>query len=159
MRESGWAWQTGRVTAVSSVTVTIQFESLEQCRRCLRGEGCGAGVFSRLFSARATELIVPARRELCVGQFVRVGVRETDLMKAALWLYGLPVVAFILAAVLAGMLFDSAAWRDAVGLLSGLLAAAISVGCARHLKGRMLNPALEPVSALSECTGLETPAE
>lgn len=156
--ESGWTWQFGRVTAVSPATVTVRFETLEHCRRCLRGEGCGAGVFSRLFSARATDLTLSAGCEWSVGQIVRVGMRESDLMRAALWLYGAPLIAFIFAAVLAGMLFETSSMRDLVGLLAGLPAAAIGIRYARHRQRRM-NPELEPVSALSRSDGLETPAE
>lgn len=136
--------------------MTIRFEAVAHCRRCLRGEGCGAGVFSRLFAARGTDLTVSVRCAVREGQLVRVGVREADLMRAACWLYGLPLIAFILAAVLAGMLFDELVVQDATGLLFGLLAAAGSATCVHRLRGRMLNPAVEPLSALSECAGLET---
>lgn len=152
-------WQAGRVSAVGPGAVRVRFDQLQQCQRCLRGEGCGAGVFSRLFSARGAELVVSGEHELVQGQPVRVGVQERELLISALVLYGLPVVVFILAAAAAASLDVSPMASDGIALVVGVTAALLSVRAAIRLRGRILNPRVEPLSADSKCDVLESASE
>lgn len=149
-------WQRGRVCAVDSGRVRVRFENLQHCRRCLRGEGCGAGVFSRLFSPRGADLELPHRHGLVQGQAVRVGVSERELVASAVLIYGLPLLAFILAAAAAAKLASSALASDLVALVAGLAAATLCLLAAGRLRWRILNPRVEPLSADSDCAALES---
>lgn len=154
------AWQRGTVTAVGAGRVRVRFGALQHCRTCLRGQGCGAGVFGRLFSRRGAELWVAAQDDFRPGQAVRVGVRERDLLRAAGLLYGLPLLAFILAAALAATFFEQALARDAGALAAGLAGAGFSLWLVGPLRPRLLNPRLESLSASpgwdGECDELES---
>jgi len=65
------------------------------CERCIQGNGCGAGLFSRLLSRRPTELKLPAITGIKPGQRVWLVVDERLLIKQAWYWYGLPILAFI----------------------------------------------------------------
>lgn len=141
-----FTWQTAAVAAVEGEWVKLRFQPLAHCRRCLRGEGCGAGVFSRLFAARGSELWLPAPEALQPGQLVRVGVREQELVRAAAVLYGFPVLSFILAAGLAATVFSHPLHGDLAALVLGLAAGAVSIRISGRWRGRILNPRLESLS-------------
>lgn len=139
-------WQSATVTAVGQNQVRVRMESLQHCQRCLRGEGCGAGVFSRLFAPRSSEIWLHSTHSCHQGQRVRIGVSETELMRLAGLLYGLPLLAFILAAALAATFFDQAWLRDVAALMSGLAAAGAAFLLVERLGRRILNPRLESLS-------------
>ncbi len=153
---AGQAWQTGRVMQVEGERIRVRFQPLSQCERCMSGEGCGAGVFGRLFARRGAEMVVDGPAGLKVGQPVRVGVPERLLLGMALWLYGLPLLAFILAAGLVATLLGQGVAQDALALLLGLLAAWIAARLAGILGRSRLNPTVELLSSSAGCTSLES---
>ncbi len=122
----------------------------------MQGEGCGAGVFGRLFSQRGAEIWLPARAEFRPGQAVRVGVRERDLLRAAVLLYGLPLLSFILAAAAAATVPSEPWVRDFGALAAGLAGAAMALWLIGRLRGRVLNPRLESLSGRAGCDELES---
>ncbi len=153
--DAGQVWQIGVVLETSAERVRIRFQPLSHCQRCLSGQGCGAGVFGRLFARRGAELEVPRQPGLVAGQSVRVGIPERVLLRMALWLYGLPLLAFILAAGLAGSLPSYGWTQDVLAVSFGLAAAALAVVVAGRRRGR-LNPTVELLSASAGCGALES---
>ena len=155
MERSGYIWQEGLVTDIDGGMISVRFERLRQCQRCFDGEGCGAGVFSRLFSRHAAELSLPNHQGLTVGQDVRVGIGAGDMLMLAFVVYLVPVLAFILVAALTATL-DYPLWaQDLTGLVAGSAAALSAVYLTGRFGGHVLNPRLEVLSASSGCTTLE----
>lgn len=136
--------------------VEIRFEPLQNCQRCQRGEGCGAGVFSRLFAPRSASLRLPARVDLKPGAPVRVGVRPRELVVMALLLYALPLLAFMAAAGLTAILWPDHAAQDLVVVLGGLPAAGLALLLGRRWHGQVLNPVLEALSSEAVPATLES---
>ncbi len=149
-QSSEFNWQCASVTAVNGSWVKLRLQPLRHCQRCLRGEGCGAGVFSRLFAARGSEVWLRAPEPVPIGQLVRVGVREADLVRAAAFLYALPLLSFILAAGLAATLLDDPLIKDVTALVAGLIVGALSIWLSGRLRGRILNPRVESLSGSAE---------
>lgn len=143
-------WQTGRVVAISECTMTLRFEPLTGCQRCLSGRGCGAGVFSRLFARRGSSLTVPLIGGVQVDDAVRVGLPERALLLLAARLYGLPLVLFVLIIVAAQSLTAGQAVAE-VGVLFLALLAAAGVTIWQRWRFSPLNPVVERLSAASRC--------
>lgn len=143
---SGIIWQVATVVDASPGRLRLAFDPLSNCARCLRGEGCGAGVFSRLFSRRQAVISLEHRNVFRVGQKLRVGVLGSQLLFGALFLYGLPVVAFVLGAVLGHELANDGPVRDLVSLIGGLILAGSVLLLCRQRPLHGLNPRLEPLS-------------
>ncbi len=142
-------WQPATVVAVEAGHLTLRFDSPDQCRRCLRGEGCGAGVFTRLFVTRPGLLELASDQSWRVGQRVRVGLTPHALAGAALRLYGLPLVAFIAGAVI-GQALVPAGWAgDLAALILGLSGAAFVIRFAGLGRWKGMNPELEALSCNS----------
>lgn len=67
-------------------------------------------------------------------------------MRLAALVYGMPLLAFILAAALAATFFDSPGVRDLAALAGGLPAGALAFWLAGKLGSRSLNPSIESLS-------------
>lgn len=148
-------WQIGMIEqAGEDGRLIVRLEAVNHCARCLAGKGCGAGVFSRWFTRGDVELPVPPASGLTAGQRVRVGIEALDLVRAATWLYALPVVAFAVATVIGHRLAEGPPLQDALALLLGLSAGAtmfaLTAGRRRQLAD--MHPAIEPAA----CPALES---
>jgi positive regulator of sigma E activity len=142
-------WQPARVLECGEGWMRIGFDRLETCQACLRGEGCGAGVFSRLFVARQATLWLETSDMLPAGQRVKVGVSSGQLLLASIVLYALPLAAFVLAALGIHFALLDAALRDLLALLVGLAAGSGVLLALRRVRGMALNPRVEPLSCSS----------
>lgn len=105
--------------------VRVRMMPAEACARCARGEGCGAGVFTRLFARRTVILDLPDTTDAMPGDRIQVGVTASMLGRAASAVYGLPLAAFLLAAGLMTILSGQPAGTlagDGLALAAGLAA-------------------------------------
>lgn len=134
-----------RVLRVEDNVAWVQCESQSGCARCEAGEGCGAGLFSRLLRRRLQELplALPGNLEnLAAGDHVLLGLSVTAVQNAALLAYGLPLAGVLLGAF-GGNLFPGGDPGALLGAVSGLAAGA---WLARHSSKRLAgDPALQPV--------------
>lgn len=139
-------WQPATVIAVEPDQVEVSLQPLQQCRACLEGRGCGAGVFSRLFPGQPTRLRLSVSVAFETGQRVRVGLAPSQLLRASFLLYGVPLGLFLIGALLGHAVFRQAGYADGMVLLTGLIAAASGLLWLRFKPWRGLNPVLEPLS-------------
>lgn len=153
INDSDLIWQTGTVRKIDA-RAWLVFDDPGACSRCSAGTGCGAALFSRLFS-RSGPTGIPLHRAALLhhGQRVRAGLSPRWLMMAAAGLYLLPVIAFM-----AGALAADTMWPrdDLAALGGGTLFAAVAVWSTRRrlrfaqapgLKLVGLDPALESYRA------------
>lgn len=126
--------QIGVITALSTTaaaditrskpTATIRVMPPSACERCAAGQGCGAGLFARLLRSKATELSLPVTNEARVGQKVWLTLDERSLAKQAWYWYGIPIIGFLLGAILpevTALPLTTALAHDGVSLLGGVL--------------------------------------
>jgi positive regulator of sigma E activity len=112
-------------------------------------------VFSLLFSRQAAEIALPNCQDFVPGQIVRVGIRSHDVVKLAIIVYLLPVLAFILGAALAASLLVDSLAQDLFGLAAGLAAACVAAYLGSRYGRGVLNPHLEMLSASARCAAFE----
>jgi len=95
------------------------------CPRCAAGKGCGAGLLIGNDQLRRVAAAVGDDRALAAGDRVELVMATDTVLRAALIVYGLPLLGAVGAAALAYLLAlgDAAAALAAItGLVSGLLA-------------------------------------
>jgi sigma-E factor negative regulatory protein RseC len=124
----------------------LVFSAPEQCQRCARGDGCGAGVFARLFTRSETLLPVPPGAALADGDWVRVGLEPRRLAVAAAWHYGLPLAGFLLGAAVGHAALAAWTFRDPVALAAGLAGFVVATRLSAMLGQPSLNPVVERLS-------------
>lgn len=145
-------WALAQVVGHRPGSVRLRFSKPEGCRRCQRGEGCGAGIFGGLFATGPFEVELSQGGEWHSGDWVRVGIDRGAMVAGAISAYGLPLAAFL-----------ATIWllAPATGAAEGfVLVAAVVAGFLAHLVGRRgligsRNPELEPLSAATACDGDE----
>ena len=149
MRGADLIWQTGVVRSRDG-RAWLEFDDPGACSRCESGKGCGAALFSRLFSQPAAVIPLGDADNPPVGRRVRAGLNPRWLMRAAAAFYLLPVAAF-----LAGCLGAHAIWpdNDLAALSGGTLVAALVIRVARERLRRAGPPGLELIEIDS---GLES---
>ena len=151
---SNLIWHHGRVVSLNGDQAVIRFAPSEICARCFAGEGCGAGIFSKLFAKEGAELSLTTPFDACIGELVAVGIRPHQLVYGALWLYGLPVALFVILLVLGtyGFGLETRGLGELSLLLMATLGAGLSIKLAEHLRSRSLNPIVKRWSCSKDMT-------
>jgi sigma-E factor negative regulatory protein RseC len=119
----------------SGTRVVVDVDAAEACPRCAAGKGCGAALFTN--SGRRVEASVPDDLSLDAGDVVELSLAPDSLLRAALIVYGLPLIGAVAAVSIAwGLsLGDVAASISALaGLLLGLAIARRHLGKQRCLR-------------------------
>lgn len=152
-------WHPARVCSSDAQALTLMFERPEHCQRCQAGHGCGAGLWARLFvSTQPTTMTVPRRylqgdhgtdQAFVDGDWVRVGVPSNVLARAALSVYGWPLLVFVATLALAPR-----EWPEGGVLVLAIFAAVAAVAFSRrrrssawamHIEG-LKAPPIKPTS-------------
>jgi sigma-E factor negative regulatory protein RseC len=139
-------WQPAIVLSSSRGRVRLRFDRLAECERCLRGEGCGAGVFTQLFSRRSTEVEVSTHQAWRAGQRVRIGLPASALLPGSVALYGWPLLGFLVGAA-TGQIVGPPGWHpDLTALAGGLLLGALTTWVSWRRGHHYGNPVIEALS-------------
>ncbi len=112
------------VIAVEGRRVRVIADPQAGCQACAEGRGCGGGVLGKLVATRRRPLEVPATT-FSVQPKQRVWlVMDAQLLgRLALWTWGVPVVALVIAAVVGEQLPSPVGWLLAAAIfMAGLVA-------------------------------------
>lgn len=112
------------VDSADGVRAIIAVEVKSACPRCAAGKGCGAGILGSAASDRQVEASVRRGLNVAVGDVVDIALAPDNLLRAALIVYGLPMLGAIIGAALAysfNLRDASAAIAALLGLAAGLV--------------------------------------
>jgi sigma-E factor negative regulatory protein RseC len=123
----------GTIVAIDAASVTIAVQAGQQCARCASGRGCGAGLLGSGRKTLLVQVALPPGNALRQGDRVSLALQGTQLLRATLLVYGLPLAGVLLVMTLGSLLVaDMGDWL-AAGLAAGGLAAGAAAG--RRLLG------------------------
>lgn len=88
----------GQVVAVEQGAVLVQVQRQSACGSCAARGACGQGLSQMLRPGRQQEVWALANLPLTVGDRVVLGVSEQTLLRSAMLVYLLPLLALLLAA-------------------------------------------------------------
>ncbi|TDJ31921.1 MAG: hypothetical protein E2O56_06210 [Gammaproteobacteria bacterium] len=130
--------QQGSVVSLSGDRAIIETEPIQHCEACAAGRGCGAGLFARLLSSRATRLEVPNDLDVATGDRVTIGVDERGLVRASLRLYGTFLMALVVGAAAGHALALSLGWpTDPVSVMMAGIAVVMAAFVLRRRPARV----------------------
>ncbi len=112
------------VDSADGVHAIVNVEAAAVCPRCAAGKGCGAGLFGSSGGERQVEASIRPGVRIATNDIVEITLAPASLLRAALIVYGLPMLGAGIGAVIAYSmsLSDAAAALLAVaGLACGLL--------------------------------------
>ncbi|MGB5448698.1 MAG: SoxR reducing system RseC family protein [Woeseiaceae bacterium] len=120
----------GRVIAVTGYApapqALVEVDASVSCARCAEGKGCGAGLLGRTSGSRRIDALIAGGLTVSEGDDVRIELAPSNLLRASMIVYGLPLSGALLGAALAyfvglGELY--AATASIGGILAGLVLA------------------------------------
>ena len=107
-----------RVIAVENDQLLLEAQTRSTCTGCAARQGCGTSVLSRWVGRRFTRFQAPNTVNARVGDEVVVGLAEEAMLHGSLLVYLMPLLAMIVAAVLADSLVAAdAAARELLVLI------------------------------------------
>ncbi|MFE8072611.1 SoxR reducing system RseC family protein [Marinobacteraceae bacterium S3BR75-40.1] len=141
----------GRVVAESGDSIWVQTVRQSTCQSCSARKGCGQKLIAEMSKGKANQVQVLNTLGARTGDEVIIGIDEAILLRASLLVYLLPLLAMIVAAVVADSILH---WPDVgVGLcgLSGLGLGFLLVR--RFQNGQVDNPTYAPQLLRVQSTG------
>lgn len=136
-----------RVVAVNNGQLLLEAQTKAACSGCAAKQGCGTSVLSRWVGRKFTRFQAPNTVNAVVGDEVVVGLAETAMLKGSVFVYLLPLLAMIVAAVLADLLLaPHAAARDLLVIAAAVAGFALMLSVSRRfLAGSRNRAELQPV--------------
>lgn len=104
----------------------VEVDASVSCARCAEGKGCGAGLLGRTPGSRRVDALIAGGLTVGEGDEVRIELASSNLLRASMIVYGLPLSGAVLGAALAhfvGLAELYAAMSAAGGMLAGLMLA------------------------------------
>ncbi|MGP4843561.1 SoxR reducing system RseC family protein [Marinobacter sp. 1Y8] len=128
--------ETGTVVALEGNEVWIQTIRQSTCGSCSARKGCGQKALASISDGRANQVRVRNTLNVAVGQSVVIGIEESQLLRASLRVYAIPLVGLVAFALLAG-----AVWPDseAATIGAGVMGLGLGFGLLLMLSRRDRN--------------------
>jgi len=107
-------------TDESGTRATVEVDSAVVCERCESGKGCGAGLLGREPGDRRVEALVAENLDVRSGDLVSIVLAPRSILRAAVIVYGYPLLGAVSAAVIVFALGLGDAY-GAIAALTGLV--------------------------------------
>jgi sigma-E factor negative regulatory protein RseC len=123
----------GVITAVDHDHIWVDTQIKTTCGGCHLNNDCGTGALAKAFAPKSEQLVLRCQQAAKVGQMVKLGIPENNLLKASALVYVFPLVVMIVVASLSQWLlpmFDITSELGVIGLT--VLSAALSFRTVRH---------------------------
>lgn len=119
-----------QIERISAAYLTVSCQQQSSCKACATRTSCGTGVLSNVMPSRKHVFQVARPADLSirakVGDWIEIGLEEESLIKGALLLYVMPLIAMLIFAIVGYYLTHSEVGSilfSFLGLSSGLLVA------------------------------------
>jgi sigma-E factor negative regulatory protein RseC len=110
----------------------VEVVSSLRCARCAAGKGCGAGLLGGEARVRRVDATIRDDLEVGAGDRVQIALDPADLLQGAFAAYGVPLLAFVVAAASAWL----AGWSEPATVAAALVGMTIGIAAARTYLGR-----------------------
>ncbi len=98
------------VTRCEGGQAEIMLQRASACGDCELSQGCGTGALGKLLGNRSRPLLIDTQQDLKPGDNLLLGLSESALVSASLTVYGLPLLAMVVAGLLAALLGVGENW-------------------------------------------------
>ena len=133
----------GQILAVHPGYAIVSVAPGQACPRCAAGKGCGAGLLYAAERPREIRVPLAAGSPLSAGDRVELGIPSAELLRGAIYAYGLPLAGMLLALAIARLLRGPLTDPVAVLAAAGGLATAWA-GCRAWLRRPQCVMRLQP---------------
>lgn len=131
---------TAVVTRCDDGQVEVKLQRESACGNCELSQGCGTGALGRLLGNRSRALLIPTEKNLKPGDRLLLGLSEAALVKASLTVYGLPLLAMVVAGLLAALFGWADIWVASSSIAGFLLGYKLASYFTDKLEADQLSP-------------------
>lgn len=111
------------VIRVEEDRLWLRTESAQGCGGCSLASGCGTSVLAKLFTSKARKPLILKNTILATeGDRVMISIKESDLVKHSIMVYGVPLIALMVFAFIGLQLTGN----DLVSAIGGFAAMGVS---------------------------------
>jgi sigma-E factor negative regulatory protein RseC len=128
------------VTRCDHGKVEVRLERASACGNCELSQGCGTGALGRLLGNRSRPLVIPTEHKLEPGDRLLLGLSEAALVKASLTVYGLPLLAMVIAGLLAALFGWPDIWVASTSVAGFVLGYKLASHFTKKLEADHLSP-------------------
>lgn len=139
--------ETATVIAIEHGQLVLQASTRTACGSCAAKQGCGTSVLSGWLGRKVVHIRADNTVDAQVGDEVVIGLGEDALLSGSVWIYLMPLLAMLIAALLADQLLESGGQgRDLLILLAAAAGFGLMLlGARAWLKTQSRGGRLSPV--------------
>lgn len=131
------------VVAVSDRRITIEYQRRSACGQCDHGSSCSMADSSSS-EQKVQQFQIESTQAVMVGQMVRIGIPEKNLLNTVLLVYGLPLLLLMIGALL-GQGFSTPEHADIYAILGAFLGGVFGFIGVRYAGKRFKSTSFQPV--------------
>ena len=129
-----------QVVAVEGEYALVQTQRQSVCGQCAANKGCGTAVLSKVLGQKYSRVRVFNSKSANVGDLVTIGLNEDGLLKSALLVYCVPLIAMVLS-VAAIQFFLGNEFNELWAITGGFTGLAVAYLLIRNVTGRVSHAA------------------
>ncbi|MCL1123105.1 SoxR reducing system RseC family protein [Shewanella surugensis] len=121
--------------------IRVEVEIKSACNHCDNNDSCGTSAVSKAFSVKAQQFSILSDKAYPIGEWLKIGLPESVILKAAALVYLFPLMGFFLGAFLANSFFMSS---DMSAFMLGVTGGVLAWALARK-KAALMEKSAQPV--------------
>ncbi|WP_298768431.1 SoxR reducing system RseC family protein [uncultured Shewanella sp.] len=121
--------------------IRVEVKVKSACNHCDNNDSCGTSAVSQAFSSKSQQFSIMSDKPYPIGEWLKIGLPESVILKAAALVYLLPLIGFFLGAFLATRVF---AVSDLFAFVLGVVGASLTWRLAR-VKAAYMEKTAQPV--------------
>lgn len=122
------------VACEDSGWIRVEVEVKSACNHCDNNDSCGTSAVAKAFSSKSQQFSILSDKTYPIGEWLKIGLPESVILKAAALVYLFPLIGFFLGAFVANSLLMSS---DMLAFVLGLLGGGFAWVLARKKASRM----------------------
>jgi len=91
------------------------------CPRCESGKGCGGGILAQAFANKTYQLCINKNKPLKLQEMIQIGIQSTQLVRASIVLYLVPLLFMVTGAVVIGIYTQNQDLYTVLAAIGGFL--------------------------------------
>ncbi|MGL5390627.1 MAG: SoxR reducing system RseC family protein [Shewanella sp.] len=125
--------------------LTVEVELKSSCKSCSSGDSCGTSAVAQAFSSKTQQFAIYSERPCQPGELLKLGLPESTILKAAGWMYLMPLLGLFVGAILGQWLGALMAWDTDIGAIVFAVLGALATWFAGRYYLKRLEVDAQPV--------------
>ncbi|MGL5949708.1 MAG: SoxR reducing system RseC family protein [Aeromonas sp.] len=141
----GHSEEIATVIALTATGAEVRCERRSACSGCAQRSRCASGTVSQALPNHSQTLQITLTEPVAVGDVIRLGINQHGVLRAASWVYLLPLALLLLGAGSGEAVAHALGWGEGLSIAGGVLGCASGFLLLRVISPRLRVSAYLPV--------------